>query len=133
MTAIAPVPFVAFQVEATAENVGAIRRRVAAFAAEHGAGQDELGAVALAVTEAAANAVVHAYRDAPGPIYVEADVEDGDLEVVVADDGQGFTTATSARLGAGLAVVARSCAAYAIRERLPHGVELWMRFPLDGS
>lgn len=133
MTAIAPVPFVAFRLEATARNVGEIRRRVVGFAAEHGAGPEERGAVALAVTEAATNAVVHAYRGAHGPIYVEADIEDGDLEVVVADDGHGFTTAASTRLGAGLAVVARSCAAYAIRERLPHGVELWMRFPIAGS
>ncbi len=133
MTAIAPVPFVAFRVDAVAEQVGEIRRRVVAFAVEHGADAEQCGAVALAVTEAAANAVVHAYDDVPGPIYVEADIEDGDLEVVVADDGRGFTTVASTGLGAGLAVVARSCAAYAIRERLPHGVELWMRFPLDGS
>jgi anti-sigma regulatory factor (Ser/Thr protein kinase) len=133
VTAIAPVPFVAFRVEALAASVGQIRRRVVDFAAEHGAGPVERGAIALAISEAAANAVVHAYPDVPGPIYVEADVEDGDLEVVIADDGQGFTTARSYRLGAGLAVVARSCAAYAIRERRPQGVELWMRFPLGGS
>jgi serine/threonine-protein kinase RsbW len=132
MSAIVPVPFVSFRVDAVAENVGEIRRRVVDFASEHGAGAEEQAAVALAVSEAAANVVIHAYPDSRGPIYVEADVEDGDLELVVADDGQGFTTAQSTRLGAGLAVVARSCAVYAIRERLPHGVELWMRFPVDG-
>jgi anti-sigma regulatory factor (Ser/Thr protein kinase) len=132
VTAVAPVPFVSFRVEAAPASVGKIRRRVVDFASQHGAGPAELGSVALAVSEAAANAVVHAYPGTGGPIYVEADVEDGDLELVVADDGHGFTTAQSTRLGAGLAVVARSCAAYAIRERLPHGVELWMRFPVDG-
>ena len=132
MSAVVLVPFVSFSVDAVAENVGAIRQRVVGFAGEHGAGPEEQAAVALAISEAASNVVVHAYPVGRGPIHVEADVEDGDLELVVADDGQGFTTAQSTRLGAGLAVVARSCAAYAIRERLPHGVELWMRFPVDG-
>jgi anti-sigma regulatory factor (Ser/Thr protein kinase) len=131
---VVSVPFVAFQIAARPENVGAIRRRLVAFAAEQGADAEQRGAIAVAVTEAAANVVIHAYPpdEPPGPIHVEADVEDGDLEVVVADEGQGFTTTRSMRLGAGLAVVARSCDAYAIRERLPNGIEVWMRFPLDG-
>lgn len=128
---VAPVPFVSFQVLSIPANVGEIRRRVLAFATEHGASEEAQGVIALAVTEAAANVVVHAYRGAAGPVYVEADVEDGDLEVVVADDGEGFIPGrVTPRLGAGLAVVARTCSAYAIRERLPHGVELWMRIPL---
>lgn len=45
----------------------------------------------LAVTEACANAVVHAYADsAPGPVAVELDVDGAALVLVVRDNGQGM-------------------------------------------
>lgn len=126
------VPLVAFSAPAVPGSVPLVRGRLVAFAAEHGAGRALLAALGAAVSEAAANAVVHAFRerDAPGPIHVEADVEDGDLEIVIADEGDGFRAGPAPGIGAGLSIVARSADGYAIRERVAGGVELWMRFRL---
>jgi anti-sigma regulatory factor (Ser/Thr protein kinase) len=65
--------------------------------------------VELVVSEAVANAVVHAYPDrAPGQVRVEASLEDGLLTVVVADDGVGMSTGRRSQgLGEGLAIIRR--------------------------
>ena len=82
-----------------------IRRRVWAFAAEHGASAQLLAAIQLAVTEAVANAVKHGYGGAGGELRVDVDVEDGELEVVVADGGRGFASEADEGLGLGLALM----------------------------
>ena len=68
-------------------------QRVRALAAGRVSG---LGDVDLAVTEAATNVVVHAYRDraagdAPGVLRLAVRLEDGFLHVSVADDGVGLS------------------------------------------
>ena len=45
--------------------------------------------IALAVTEACANVVRHAYPDGDGEVEVEAALLDGDLVVCVSDAGWG--------------------------------------------
>jgi anti-sigma regulatory factor (Ser/Thr protein kinase) len=125
---------ISLDVDATPENVGVIRGWLVAFAAEHGADNDAQGRIGIAVTEATSNAVLHAYPPGEsGKVHVSADIEDDELEVVVADDGHGFRTGTSSGLGAGLQVVARTADRFALRERTPHGIELWMRFALRAS
>jgi serine/threonine-protein kinase RsbW/stage II sporulation protein AB (anti-sigma F factor) len=63
-------------------------------------------AVALAVSEAVTNAVVHAYRDdAHGPVRISASLAGSALLVVVNDNGQGMTPGTDS--GVGLALIAR--------------------------
>jgi anti-sigma regulatory factor (Ser/Thr protein kinase) len=80
------VPFVTLEVPATAERVPQVRRAVVAFAGVHGADDALAGRIALAVTEAVADVVVHAYdpETTDGPVHVVADIADGALEVVVA-------------------------------------------------
>ena len=124
------VPVLSITVPATAEWVAEIRDRVRRFAAEHGAGALELAAIALAVSEAAANAVRHAYPDGPGEIRVMADIEEEELEIVVVDDGWGFRAGTGQGLGLGLALMRRDAAAFEIRDRPAGGVEVWLRFAL---
>ena len=127
------VPFVSLDAEAVARAVGDARRRLVAFAAELGADRELQARVALAVSEAATNVVVHAYPDAgPRPLQVAADFEDGDLEVVVADQGEGLCTRRSPGLGAGLGIIAETADELVVREREGAGVELWMRFHLTG-
>ncbi len=93
---------------ALAENVGVIRREVKACAGGHGVADPD--AVALAVSEALSNAVVHAYVDAPEPGDVEVTVRrlrGNGVEVVVCDDGRGMIPrADSPGLGLGLPLVA---------------------------
>ena len=70
-------------------SVGTARNAVASLARDLGASVDD---VKIAVSEAVANAVVHAYRDgASGEIRVVARHERGRLLVTVADDGIGMT------------------------------------------
>jgi len=109
-----------------------IRRDVRAFAAEYGAEGEALATIELAVSEAAANAVVHGCADGEGTVRVAADVEDGELEVVVLDEGPGFTDepGPGLGLGLGLGLMRRGAVAFEIRDRPEGGVEVWMRFPL---
>jgi serine/threonine-protein kinase RsbW len=127
------VPCMSLDAEAVARGVRDARRRVVAFAAEVGADPDLQARVALAVSEAATNVVVHAYRGpAPRPLHVAADFEDGDLEVVVADEGEGLRPRRSPGLGLGLGIIAETCDEVVVRECEGPGVELWMCFHVDG-
>jgi anti-sigma regulatory factor (Ser/Thr protein kinase) len=125
------VPYVGFDRAAMPATVGEARERITALAAEYGAGCRIQADVALAVSEAVANAVMHAYPPGrAGLVRVAADIEDGDLEIVVTDDGSGFRPGSSPGLGAGLSIIAQTAHEFVIRERDPHGIELWMRFQL---
>lgn len=124
------VPYLTIAGHVSAAEVAGIRRRVRAFAAQHGASPREVFAIGLAVGEAVVNSIVHGYDGGGGEVRVEVDLEDGDLEVVVADGGRGFTTSPSEGLGLGLAFVRSGSTAFEIRDRPLGGVEVWMRFAL---
>jgi anti-sigma regulatory factor (Ser/Thr protein kinase) len=129
----APIPLVTFALPAEARSVGKARRRMRAFASEHGGGFELQDRVGSALTEAVANAVLHAYT-APdvGEVDVAADIEDGVLEIVVIDDGCGLRASPSDGLGVGMGfgIIASTTDAFAIRERMPQGTEVWLRFEL---
>jgi anti-sigma regulatory factor (Ser/Thr protein kinase) len=126
------VPCMSLVVAATPEGVGQVRRAVREFAARHGARAEALAAIELAASEAAANAAVHAYDGEHGPVRVDADIEGGELELVVADEGRGFTGAPAPGLGLGLGLVRHGALALEVRDRPLGGVELWARFALAG-
>ena len=114
-------------------GVGAIRRAVSAFARECGLDQGQVRGVALAVSEAATNAVVHGYRGRPGQIHVTARATRGELTVVIADDGSGLVPRQdSPGLGLGLPIIASVASRFEVvaRER---GTEIRMVFPAAGS
>jgi serine/threonine-protein kinase RsbW len=92
---------------AVSESLSAMRKEIAAFAACCGV-RDE-PAVALAVSEAATNAIIHAFVDAgPGEIAVDAYCEDDHVCVVVSDDGSGMKPRPdSPGLGLGLPLMAQ--------------------------
>ncbi len=72
-----------------ASSVGIARNAVARLARRLGASVDD---VKIAVSEAVANAVIHAYRGGEtGAIRVDARHARGRLLVTVADDGMGMT------------------------------------------
>jgi len=125
------VPCLMRELPATPGSLAELRQAIRGFAAANGAEPEALAAIVLAVSEAAANAVVHAYPGrTAGRVRLDADVEDGTIEIVVADDGGGFTDAPVRGLGFGLAFMRDRALAFEIRDRPAGGVEVWMRFPL---
>ena len=126
------VPCVSLAQPATGAAVRAIRRSIRVFAEANGAYGARLAAIELAVSEAVANVVVHAYPDEPGEVRVAADVENGELEVVVVDDGAGFRPGPAPGLGLGLGLMRQGATAFEVRDRPLGGVEVWLRFALDG-
>lgn len=112
-------------------SVPSIRAAVRAFVETRGL--DEPEAVALAVSEAATNVVLHAYRDRdhPGPVHVRAtDVPDGVL-VSVADEGLGLRPRPdSPGVGLGLALMQHHAAELSLvgPPQRSAGTEVRLRF-----
>ena len=118
----------------TPSGVGAMRREVAAFAQRAGMDEDGVGAVRLAVSEAATNAVIHAYRDSEGGLEVRAHVDGAELVVVVRDTGAGLAPRPdSPGLGLGMPLMATVTTRFQIVSQ-GRGTEVHMAFALpDGN
>jgi anti-sigma regulatory factor (Ser/Thr protein kinase) len=90
-------------------------------------------AVALAVSEAVANVVVHAYRDRhpgaePGDVHVTVRVEADELLVAVVDKGVGMAArADSPGAGLGLAIIATLADRFEVQQ-LNTGTRLLLGF-----
>jgi serine/threonine-protein kinase RsbW len=117
---------------AVADSVPVARNALVAVAQEAGARATQLEAVALAVSEALTNAVVHAYPDGPGEIRVSAWLADRELVVVIADDGHGLQAHSEhPGLGLGLGVIATLSDEFDILQPPSGGTEVQMRFWLS--
>ena len=116
-------------------SVGAARAAVARFLVERGVSARVREAVALALSEAATNVVVHAYRDqtdATGAIEVTAAVAADELWVIVTDRGSGLSPRPdSPGLGLGLAIIAQVADGVDLLKPGDGGLELRMRFALE--
>jgi anti-sigma regulatory factor (Ser/Thr protein kinase) len=116
-------------------GVGALRREVAAFARRAGMDEDGLGSVRLAVSEAATNAVVHAYREetGDGELRVRAFVDASELVVVVADEGIGLAPRPdSPGLGLGMPLMASVTTSFQVVSD-DAGTEIHMAFALPSD
>jgi anti-sigma regulatory factor (Ser/Thr protein kinase) len=112
-------------------EVARIRREVLALAEAHRIAAGRRDDIALAVSEACANVVMHAYRDAPtpGPLTVEAYRENGEFVVIVSDEGSGIAPrADSPGLGLGLALISRLARRLELGSNAPAGARLTMAF-----
>ncbi len=116
------------------ETVPRARRAVTDFARGAGADLRQVDAVRLASSEAITNAVAHAYRDRPGPVYVTAAVVEGELWILIADDGCGLQPRTDRPgLGLGLGLISQVSDDLAIVPRATGGTEVRMRFNIAKS
>ena len=110
-------------------GVRMLRRDLSAFATECGMDAEGIDDVRLAVTEAATNAVLHAYWAAEGDLCVRADVSGGELSILIVDTGPGVEAARPSRgAGLGLALIASLASRFRIRSR-PGLTEVLMAFP----
>jgi serine/threonine-protein kinase RsbW/stage II sporulation protein AB (anti-sigma F factor) len=119
------------QLSAEPRSVGVARHAISDFAAASGA---DPGAVALAVSEAVTNAILHAYTNGSGgSIDVVARRNGSHLLVTVSDDGRGMMpNPDSPGLGFGLALVASVTDELGIAESADGGTTVRMRFALTG-
>jgi anti-sigma regulatory factor (Ser/Thr protein kinase) len=129
-----PAPRFCARYRATAPSVGVCRGEVKAVARECGLDGEELGAVVLAVSEAASNAVVH---NAGGPedVHIDLVVELTDLEmlVTIGDTGSGLQPSiATAGLGRGLSIIATLTRHLDIRSSSA-GTEVRMAFSRPGE
>jgi len=118
------------------ENVAIVRQALAGMADALDV-DPALGAdMKIAVTEACANAVVHAYHDREGSLEVEMRAEGPLLTVSVRDRGSGFKPLPSGDdqgpLGFGLALIASLSDAFAIQGG-SGGTEVLMSFQFAGA
>jgi serine/threonine-protein kinase RsbW/stage II sporulation protein AB (anti-sigma F factor) len=113
-------------------SVGKLRAAAAQAAGRVGADAELQHRIALVVSEAASNAVIHAYRhaEAPGEIRLTIAVDDqARLCVSVAHDGPGMTPRPdSPGLGIGLPLIAEL--ADDLQVITDHGTTMVMRFAL---
>lgn len=115
--------------------VASARRDATAFAAAHGASEALCGDIALAVSEACTNVVVHAYRDRPGEsgeMHVELASEGHALRVTIDDAGCGVRPrGDSPGIGLGLQIIARTTTSFEVQRSPSGGARLILRFAGD--
>ncbi len=112
-------------------SVAEARAAVAGFARDAGATDAQIDSVRLAVSEAVTNAVLHAYRGAPGQIHVTAALADRELWILVSDEGGGMQPqADRPGLGLGLGLISQVCDDMAIVPRSSGGIEVRILFKL---
>jgi serine/threonine-protein kinase RsbW len=124
-----PPPLVR-RVRARADEIIRVRRETTEYARAHGALDPD--AIALALSEAITNAVLHAYVGAaqPGEVEVVAQrhLDDG-LQIAVCDDGRGMQPRSdSPGVGLGLPLIASLTEHFEVQARPDGGTRLCMYF-----
>jgi len=130
----AAAPHAQWELPAEPSTVGAIRTGVREFARAHGATDALLVDLALAVTEAVTNSVVHAFIDRePGIVQTRIQAAPAELVVVVTDNGRGMQPrADSPGLGLGLPTIASLTTAMDMHAPPGGGTVVTMTFTAPG-
>ena len=102
-----------------------VRRILRRWLVEHGAGETDVAEVTIAVSEACANAIEHAYSPAPATFELDAWGEDGGITIAVRDKGQWRESRGEGR-GRGLSIIAAAMDDVQV-DRLETGTEVVMR------
>lgn len=131
MTLTQPVAVLDAVYPAQPRRVAKIRHDVADAAAGCGAGAAALLHINLAVSEAATNAIRHAYGDgtAAGDVHVRVHHADYVLDVSVCDDGGGMCpSGARGQMGLGFCLMAHEADNFAIMTSPEVGTEVMLRF-----
>ena len=86
-------PTVRLTIPAKAEYITLVRLALSGLSGLRPLGEETLGDLKLAVTEACTNSVRHGYNDGDGIVEVVYELQPDRLVVEVADDGPGFDAA----------------------------------------
>ena len=119
--------------EATRQAPGKGRHVIREFALPAEPTDHALGSIAVCVSEAMTNVVVHAYRDmdSPGQIDLEAELDGDSLTVRISDQGHGLEPRLdSTGLGLGLPLISQFADASEIASPEEGGTQIVMRFDL---
>ncbi|MFI9383156.1 SpoIIE family protein phosphatase [Kutzneria sp. NPDC052558] len=120
---------------AKAEQISGIRRSVEDWCERAGLPVDLVQMVSLAVYEAMANVVEHAYRDdGPGALELDLRHEGGAVAAMVGDEGHWHVTtpAEQRHRGRGLALIERLAEQVTVMPS-PQGTTVRMRWPIGPS
>ncbi|MGI8921949.1 MAG: ATP-binding protein [Solirubrobacteraceae bacterium] len=129
---VAELPSVRLALDARPENVAVVRQALAGIAEVIDVDPDIMADMKVAVTEACANVVVHAYGDDHGRLELDATPGVEAVTVTVRDHGVGIGTASrrddQQGLGLGLPLIASLSDAYTIAGGGERGTEVRMTF-----
>lgn len=125
-----PRPDLELTLPARPENVAVVRHVLGALADALAIRPETLHDIRLAVSEACANVIVHAYRDSEGLLELRASaLPDRSVEIVVRDHGVGMgPRADSPGLGVGLPLIAALSTAVEIGTAPDGATEVRMTF-----
>ena len=128
-------PDMELSLPARAENIALIRHALGALGETLTVEEQLLSDMRLAITEACSNVVVHAYADRePGPLQVDATLNDDQLTVVVRDEGPGIAPHPgSPGLGLGLPLIASLSESVELGRDEQDRTEVRMTFSLTGG
>jgi PAS domain S-box-containing protein len=107
LLAIRPQPLagpLALSLPAEPEALAGLRRRLGRFLQAAGATEQERYEITLTISEAAGNAIEHAYGPGDASFDVEADIQDGEIVVAVRDRGR-WRERRDERRGRGLSII----------------------------
>lgn len=116
---------------ARAAELSSMRRVLRARLQSAGVPPEDIGIIAVAVTEAATNSIEHAYGLVDGWFEVDAEVKAAEVEVIVRDAGRWRPKAPGGG-GRGLALIGRLMDEFEVR-RSTAGTEVWMRRGIGGK
>jgi anti-sigma regulatory factor (Ser/Thr protein kinase) len=128
-------PDLELSLPARAENVAVVRHVLGGIGDALDLDHEVLADIKLAVSEACANVVVHAYAP-PGPGFMDLEVTalDEHLAVIVRDHGRGMTPrADSPGLGVGLPLIASLAETLELTNGTDGGTEVRMSFATSAS
>lgn len=130
-------PRLELRVPADKDALPLVRQAMRALGQSAGAEAQALHDGELALTEACANAVKHAYRDGDGEIDVTIEGRRGDIVATVRDSGCGMAQPLRRRPGTvgglGLMLIEAVTEDVEIRSRRGSGTEISMALPIDGT
>lgn len=127
----APTPALRARRRAVPTVIAELRHEAVAFAEAAGSDASTRSDVALALSEAVTNVVLHAYAEpGAGEVLVEGSVAGSWLEFRVCDRGLGFRPESEGGMGIGLSLIANVSDSFDV-EQSRQGTTLVIRFAMD--